>query len=261
MRRGAIALVVAALGAGLGCPPPARYTEVQPGLSCDRATRVAYRTMVALGYTVTDVTVASPERAGGVVGTKTAPDGTTRTGRVAITCDARGAVLRPIEESLVPDFEFSRGFGYSFKELVKHPDVEEPWKASGLEVQLHVITPQEAVLDLGGIPTAGGTIPVRTTIRNNTARAVAFDPSRLELVATGSGEAAAPLAGRALDAAVAPGAPGDKLRGELLRARRVPPHTTAGGYLVFPAGSYAEARITIEDVETGEGEGFVVPVQ
>ncbi|HJQ85063.1 MAG TPA: hypothetical protein VKA21_13350, partial [Candidatus Binatia bacterium] len=153
MRWLALPLVLA-----LGCPTPPRYTEVRPGLGCERATRVAYRTLVTLGYTVTDVTVASPERAGAITGTKPAPDGGTRTGRVVITCDARGAVLRPVEDQLLPDYEFSRAFGYSFKELVQHPDVEEPRAALGLQVLVHAIGPQEATLDLGGVPTVGGAV-------------------------------------------------------------------------------------------------------
>src|SRR5690242_6566283 len=114
MRWLALALTLAA-----GCPPPAQYNVVRPDLGCDRATRVAYRTMLGLGYTVTDVVVASPERAGGVTGTKTMPDGGKRTGRVVITCDRNGAVGQPVEDELFPDYEFSRGFGYGFKELVK----------------------------------------------------------------------------------------------------------------------------------------------
>lgn len=249
-----------ALGAALvaGCPTPARYTEVRPDIGCERATRVTYRTLQALGYTVTNVVVASPERTGGVTGTKTMPDGTVRTGRAVITCGANGAVVRPVEDELFPDFEFSRGFGYSFKELVKHPDVEEPRAGIGLEVLVHVITPQEATLDLGGVPTVGPTVPVRVTIRNNTDRAVAFDPARLELV---DGESVTPLTGAQLESAVSSGPAGDRVRSELLRPRRVPAHTTVAGYLVFPSGAYREARVTIEDVETGEGEGFVTPVQ
>src|SRR5262245_61783166 len=126
-----------------GCPTPPQYKEVRPGLSCERATRVAYRTLVTLGYTVTEVTVASPERAGGVTGTKTDAKGETTTGRVVITCNAQGAVLRPIEDSLVPNYEFSRAFGYSFKTLVQRPDVEEPAAARGLQVLVHALTAQE----------------------------------------------------------------------------------------------------------------------
>jgi hypothetical protein len=242
----------------LGCPPPARYAEVRPGLSCERATRVAYRTIEALGYAITDVVVATPERTGGITGVRTDPDGTKHTGRVTITCDAKGAVVRPIEDSLFPDYEFSRGFGYSFKTLVQQPEFEEPRANIGLQILVHAITSQEATLDIGGPPTLGGTVPVRVTIRNNTDRAIAFDPARLQLV---NGDTSSALTGSALQAALAAGGAGDRVRQELLTARRVAAHTTATGYLVFPAGTYHEARVTLDDVETGEGEGLVAPVK
>jgi hypothetical protein len=242
-----------------GCPTPARYTEVRPGLSCDRATKVAYRTMIALGYTITDVVRANPARTGGITGTKTLSDGRQVTGRVTITCDAAGAVVRPVEESLVPDFEFSRGFGYSFKELVQRPDVEEPHNATGLQVQVHVVTPQEATLDFGG-PAATGATAVRVTVRNNTDRAVAVDPERIELVDAGGSPANA-LAGSRLDAVIAAGPGGEAVRRAPLRKGRIAANTTLVGYLVYPGAIYREARITIEDVETGESEGFVTPVE
>ena len=251
MRRLAVLALLAA-----GCPTPAIYTEIRPGLSCERATRVTYRTLVALGYTVTELVPATPERAGVVSGTKPGPEGSTLTGRVVITCDAEGAVLKPVEDSVVPNYDFSRGFGYSFKELVKHPDVEEPWVGRGLEVLVHTLSPQEATLDLGGVAIAGGVVLVRVTVRNNTARAVSIDPARIDLVPAGG-----PLTGAALEGALAPGAAGDRVRAERLRPGRVAAHTTASGFLVYPPGVYREARISIEDVETGESEGFVTPVE
>ena len=243
-----------------GCPTPAIYKEVRPGLSYERATRVTYRTLVALGYKVTEVVPATPERAGVVSGTKPGPEGSTLTGRVVITCDAEGAVVKPVEDSLVPNYDFSRGFGYSFKELVKHPDAEEPWAGRGLEVLVHALSPQEATLDLGGVATVAGAVPVRVTVRNNTARAVSIDPARIDLVPAGA-SASGPLAGRELERALAPGAAGDRVRAERLRPGRVAAHTTTTGYLVYPPGTYREARIAIEDVETGESEGFVTPVE
>ena len=255
MRRLAVLALLAA-----GCPTPAIYKEVRPGLSCERATRVTYRTLVALGYKVTEVVPATPERAGVVSGTKPGPEGSTLTGRVVITCDAEGAVVKPVEDSLVPNYDFSRGFGYSFKELVKHPDVEEPWAGRGLEVLVHALSPQEATLDLGGVATVAGAVPVRVTVRNNTARAVSIDPARIDLVPAGA-SASGPLAGPALERALAPGAAGDRVRTRPLRAGRVAAHTTATGYLVYPPGAYREARVSIEDVETGESEGFVIPVE
>jgi len=255
MRRLAVLVLLVA-----GCPTPAIYREVRPGLSCERATRVTYRTLVALGYTVTELVPATPERAGVVSGTKPGPEGSTLTGRVVITCDAEGAVVKPVENALVPNYDFSRGFGYSFKEMVKHPDVEEPWAGRGLEVRLHALSPPEATLDLGGVATVAGAVPVRVTVRNNTARAVSIDPARIDLVPAG-GTASGPLAGEALARALAPGAAGDRVRAAGLRPGRVAAHTTASGFLVYPPGTYREARITIEDVETGESEGFVTPVE
>src|SRR5439155_1532851 len=89
MRRLAVLALLAA-----GCPTPAIYKEVRPGLSCERATRVTYRTLVALGYKVTEVVPATPERAGVVSGPKPGPEGSPLTGRVVIPCDADGGGQR-----------------------------------------------------------------------------------------------------------------------------------------------------------------------
>jgi hypothetical protein len=255
VRRVVVLLLLAA-----GCPPPAQYREVRPGLSCDRATRVAYRTLNELGYTVTELVPATPGSDGTVAGTKKRRDGTQTTGRVRIECDAQGAKLVPIEDSVVPDYEFSRAFGYSFKSLVQQPDVEAPRAEMGLEVLVNALDPQESVLDLGGPATVGGAVPVRITIRNYTDRAVAVDPKRIDLM-TDSGDAKGPLGGGALDAALAPGAAGARVRKEQLSSRRIAPRTTVEGFLVYPPGAYREAQIGIEDVETGETEGFVAKVQ
>ena len=243
-----------------GCPPPSQYREVRPGLSCDRATRVAYRTLTELGYTVTELVPATPGVDGSVAGTKKRRDGTQTTGRVRIECDAAGANLVPIEDSAVPDYEFSRAFGYSFKSLVQQPDVEIPKAEIGLEVLVKALSPQEALLDLGGPVTVGGAVPVRVTIRNHTERAVVVDPKRIDLM-NAAGDAKAALGGGALDAALAPGAAGARVRKEQLSGRKVPPRTTVEGFLVYPPGTYHEAQIGIEDVETGETEGFVARVQ
>src|SRR5947207_13145074 len=113
MRRLAVLALLAA-----GCPTPAIYREVRPGLSCERATRVTYRTLVALGYKVTEVVPATPERAGVVSGTKPGPEGSALTRRVVITCDAEGAVMTPVEDSLAPNADSSCGFAYTSQELL-----------------------------------------------------------------------------------------------------------------------------------------------
>jgi len=89
-----------------------------------------------------------------------------------------------------------------------------------------------------------------TRAADHTDRAVAFDPARLELV-DAAGTSASALGGDALAGAIVAGPAGERVCGELLPS----------GHLVFPPGRYREARITIDDVETGEAEGFVTPVQ
>lgn len=244
----------------IGCFAPRRYAVDRPGLECNRAVRVARRTMMELGYTVTEMIEPKDRTPGLVQGTKTLKGGGVTTGRVRIVCDAGGADLQPIEDSLMPDFEFSRAFGYSFKSLVQRPDVESPVVESGVQVLVESLDVYGQRLDLGSAALRGGDALMRLTVRNATDRAVAIDGSDLTLVAA-DGATRQPLAGAAVDAALAAGPGADRVRRELLGRLEVPPHTTSVRFLVYPPGPYREARISVEDVETGESDGFVAPVQ
>jgi hypothetical protein len=208
---------------------------------------------------VTGLVPANPEQPGLITATRPDAEGSGSV-RVVIRCDARGAVIQPVESQLLPDYDFSRLFGYSFTALAQRPDVETPRAGKGLEVQVRVVRPYEATLDLGGVPTQGTALLVRVTVRNQTERAVAVDPVRLELVPA-QGESVAPLGGPALAAALAPGPAGQRVRDEQLRDGRIAAGATVVGYLLYPDGEYREARVAIEDVETEETEGFVTPVQ
>ncbi len=70
-----------------------------------------------------------------------------------------------------------------------------------------------------------------------------------------------PIAESGLGTALAPGPGAERVRAELLRRLEVPPRQTAVRFAVYPAGSYGEARVGVQDVETGETEGFFVAVQ
>jgi hypothetical protein len=257
VRRGPLLL----LGLVSACTSAGRYRVVRPGLGCEAATRTAYKTLITLGYRVTAITPATQQRDGRIDGVKGGADGSpTRVG-VTIECDEKGSVLTPIEPDVVPNWEYSRAFGYSFKSLVQMPEnVDVPRAGVGLEVRVHALTSGEATLDFGGPATVDGAQAIRVTVRNQTDRAVRVDPERLELVARG-GTSVTRLTGAALAAALAPGPGGEAIRANPLGERRVAPNTTVSGYVVFPTGTYDEARISIEDVETGEGEGFVTPIE
>ncbi len=252
-------LVVLAIAAA-GCFAPAQYAVDRPELDCQRAVRVARRTMDTLGYTVTEM-VEPRERVPGVVaGTKTGPDGKTRTGRVRIVCGPGGAALQPVEDSILPNYEFSRTFGYSFKSLVQRPDVETPVVDAGVQVLVETLDVYEQRLDLGSEATSAQNTLVRVTVRNGTDRAVSVSGGDITLAGQG-GATVAPLTGAAADGALAPGAGADRVRRELLERLEVPPRTTGVRFLVYPPGTYREARVNVEDVETAERDGFVTPVQ
>jgi hypothetical protein len=258
MRRVAFLVLVLVLW---GCPAPRQYAVERPGLACDRATRVAHRTFETLGYTVTAMVEPSVQQAGAISGTKTGADGKPIKVRVVIRCSPQGAVLQPVEESLVPtEYEFSRAFGYSFKSLVQQPDEMPPSKRGGLQVLVQVMDAFKSRLDLGDVATAGTAVLVRVTVRNETARAVRLDASRLSLV-DAQGGSHEPLAGPALGAAIANNAAGERVRADIFGPKPVAAGETRVGFLLYPPATYREARVSIDDVETDETEGFIAPVE
>lgn len=245
----------------VGCPAPTQYAIRRPDLDCARATRVAYRTLTTMGYTVTGVVEASVQRPGSLRGVKTNPDGTTVEGSVRIKCDADGVTVQPVEGGLAPDFEFSRGFGYSFKSLVQRPDVETPRVETGLQVLLEKVGSLKAGLDLGGAAITGDQTLVRLTVRNGTDREVAVTGGRITLL-TADGTEGHALGGAARDAAIAAGGGGPTVRAALLDGRVVVPGgRTEVRYLVYPPGPWRDAQVAVEDVETGETDGFYVRVE
>jgi hypothetical protein len=257
MRSVPISLAVLLLA---GCPPPPRYSVQRPADECHRATRVAHRTMVELGYDVTEMVEATGATPGYVVGSKTGADGKPMKGSVRISCTASGVTLQPIENQFVPDFEFSRAFGYSYKSLVQRPDVESPVVESGLQILVERVDRYEAGLDLGSNPVVGDAVLVRVTVRNGTDREVAVNARDIELLAP-DGSSTPPLARAAASAALSSDAAGAEVRSKLLDRKTVRGGVTEAVYLLYPSGTYRETLIAVEDVETGETEGFQARVQ
>src|SRR5262249_29125562 len=151
------------------------------------------RTMMQLGYTVTEMIQPKDQTPGLVQGTRTLKNGSVTTGRVRVVCNASGADIQPIEDSLVPDYEFSRAFGYSFKELVQRPDVDTPVVEPGVQVLIEAREKGGQRPDLGRTAGGGGTPPVRLPAGTAPAGPVATAGSALTLAAA-DGSARQPLA-------------------------------------------------------------------
>lgn len=245
----------------MGCPAPGQYMVLLPGEQCPRATRLAFRSMTELGYRVTGVVEPTPVSPGRVDGVKRGTDGKEVRSSVRIKCDPEGVRMQPVEGALVPsDYDFSRSFGYSVKTLAKMPDVEAPSGAEALEVLLQQLDDPSMRLDLGGNALAEPATLVRVTVRNHTDRAVLVEAGRITLVTDG-GDFVRPLSGAQSVASLGGNAAAAKVRGALLERSRVSAGQTVQRYLVFPPGAYTDAQVSIEDVETGESDGFVVPLQ
>jgi hypothetical protein len=254
-------VLLLALLATVACPAPAHYAIVRPGMRCQRAVRLAYFTLVQLGYTVNELTEPVGDTPGYLGGTKTGPDGQAVGGRVRIECRADAAIVQPVEDALIPaSYEFSRTFDYSFTTLAQQPEEAEGRTGRGLDVSVRVLPPPEQQLDLDGVAIGEGAILARIVVRNGTDRPVRFDAGDVELIA-GDGSPVAPLAGAARAAAFLPGPAADRVRPDLLGKTTVGKHTTVVRFAVFRAGRYREARFSITDVETGEADGFVSPVR
>lgn len=243
-----------------GCPAPTHYAIVRPGMRCQRAVRLAYYTLVQLGYTVNELVEPTGDTPGYLGGTKTDSDGKAMGGRVRVECRADSVVVQPMEDALVPgNYEFSRTFDYSFTTLAQQPEESEPRAQRGLDVNLRLLPPPEQQLDLDGVATSDGFVLARIVVRNGTDRPIRFDAGDVEVVRS-DGEAIGPLGGSARSAALVAGAASERIRPDLLGTTTVARRGTVVRYAIFPAGRYREARFSITDVETGEVDGLVTPV-
>jgi hypothetical protein len=260
MRRGTASLLLAVVALLAGCPAPTQYAIRRPDLDCTRATRVAYKTLFNMGYTITGMVEPSVRRPGTIQGAKTLDDGRTVQGSVRINCDFEGVTLQPVEGGVAPNYEFSRAFGYSFKTMVQRPDVETPQVETGLQVLLQRIDATKARLDLSGPAIVGDATLIRITVRNGTDREVAVTGSRVTLTRA-DGSEGRPLTGAARDAAIAADGGGPQVRAELLDRLVVPGGRTEVRYLVYPPGPWKDAQVAVEDVETGETDGFFQRVE
>lgn len=232
--------------------PPRKRTIAAPTLSCEEANRLAYRTITVLGYTPASLQVAYPGQPGHIFAKK--EDG--KEGRVTITCNEGGAIVEPEKTSLpIPSLigaaerpgEFPQVFTQTFNVLRTSQEiVAKQGPEKGLTMTLTRLNNFESQMELGADLPAGGILPVKVVINNNTPRPYGIEMSKVFLQSAGGGSTAPiepPAAGQ-----------GKALRGDLT----LQPGQTVTGYLFYPAGNYTSARTTLIDKETEEREGFSV---
>jgi len=154
------------------------------------------------------------------------------------------------------------------------PPGDVPAPEGGVEVQLELVRGFATVLDFEANVAAAGILPVKVTILNSTSRSYDFDPAKVVL-RRGDSSTVDPLGARkAVDLLRQKAGSGEKAEdgselGDIqaasgvipereIKAARLKPGARAEGYLYFPDGEYARARVTMTDVATGETEAFLV---
>ncbi len=230
---------------------PPRMVREKPKLtatSCEEANRLVYKAVQTMGYTIAEYNLARPGQAGRISATKeNATDGV-----VTITCtdnsatiDARNAVNMP---SLIGAAERPHHFVNSFPMTYQMVQRREAYETANPEtgtLQLTIVPLNsfESQNILGSDMQAGGILPVRVTVQNNTPRPYAIEASKIFLVPE-SGGRVAPVS-----------SPGG---GSALQDMTIEPGQSASGFLYYPAGNYSSARTSVIDKENDEREGFSV---
>jgi hypothetical protein len=259
-----------------------QYNVRRSNLTCDQANRYAFQSMKSLGYTVTSFEPAAIGRAGMLRGNKSEQQRFGHDGVVRIACDATEVRLEAAEEQLLSqDLTFTRGFYLAFTGIADHSAAGAAYAEEqaggttegGAKFKIQPQLALETKLDFGEDLAAGGVLAVKVTVQNGSEITYTLDPAAIELRPRGGtgkvmqlaiGDAAQAIT-KAAAADLDPGIPGPKaanieamLRQRALTGGTLKPGDRAEGFVYFPIGSYARARATLVDVESGESEGFLV---
>jgi hypothetical protein len=270
----------------LSCTPPIRqYALKEQKLTCARANDYSFRALRGMGFTISAFEPAAVGRLGAIHGSR--EERGVQNVTVTITCRSDGTADIDASEDgrLLGQIDFKRGFYLAFTgvaaqsaviEAAAREEAQRPLeqkRMKGLRVLLQPVPGQGAKLDFGFDLAADGILPVRVTINNASTRSYNLDPDDVALI-QGDGTRVHPLpveevvervvaAERAKsgDGPAPPAGSADiarRLRDRLLQTRAVSANQRLRGYLYFPVGSYSKGRVTFEDQESEEAEGFVV---
>jgi len=275
-----LALVVAVSG----CTPPVRQYDIKnQALTCEQANDYALRTLQGMGFNISGFEPAGIGRPGVLRGSRDEGQKWAQVVTVEITCTGQGADFNPYEDGKwLGQVDFKRAFYMSFtavaaqsaanaataREEARRPPTEK--KGQGLQVLLSPVRGLGAKLDFDVDIACGGVLPVIVTVNNLTPRTYKIDPADIVLVQKDGTRvhpllvdaAAQHIAAQPAKDGAAPlpdaGEVQRRLQAKLLTTTVLPENQTAKGYLFYPLADYVKGRVTLEDKESEETEGFVV---
>jgi len=230
-------------------------TLSEKGLTCAEAQHVAIDTVRRMGYTISEVTNATPGSPGVIVASQT--EGTNTRGlMVSVMCTTLGAqVEAKSNQTGLSDLNFASEFRRNFEYVTVNRPPPRPPAESGVDV---LLTPERSssFADLGVDLETAAILPVSVRITNHTPREYRFRVKDVRLQ-TAAGDRVAALGSDALAAKVGADA-GTALRQKTLHDQDIKPNETLSGVLFFPFNSYARARVELIDKQSDEAEGFSI---
>jgi len=271
------------------CTTPLQQFELRDRpLSCEDANQVSYKTLRAMGFTLTAFEPAKPGKPGVLKGfrQRSGPDAERQNVTVDIECAPTGVSVDAHEDyALLDQIEFKRGFYHSFTNIVSMTAADEAMEEridagtappsqqrNDLQVLVEPIRGHEAKLYFDIDLAAGGILPLRLTMNNRTANRYRLNPDEIRLTRKDRKRVSSLTPAQAAARVVAARLPGGgepvtnasldavtkRLRDELFAAAAVEPGENLSGYLYFPLGDYQRARVVVIEDRSGESEGFMV---
>ncbi|MBI3783128.1 MAG: hypothetical protein HY270_06990 [Deltaproteobacteria bacterium] len=249
-----LGLCVSLLSTTFGCA--ARQVRLaQKGMTCTEAENLAVVAVQKMGYKVKETTRPSAAGPGSVKGEREIATGNVHRVLVQVLCTSLGAEVEAKAESgMLDDLNFANQFKEAFDTAaeVKKP-AREPSR-TGVDV---LLSPERAAGGDLGIDLSGtGIMPVFIRITNHSPRRYRFKVA--EVVLQHADRTRVHSLPWSEVAAKAPPASVDTLQAKLAKDADLKPGEALSGYLYFPFAGYANARVTLEDVESKEDEGFFI---
>lgn len=274
------------LSTALSCTPPVRqYALKSQKLTCAQANEYAFHTLQGMGFAVSAFDPAAVGHAGTIHGSR--QERGVQNVTVTITClsDGTANIDASVDSQLLGQVDLKRGFYMAFNGVAAQTAIREAAareeaqrtleqkKEKGLRVLLQPVAGQGAKLDFALDLAADGILPVRVTINNASSRRYSLDPDDVALIQRdGTRVHALPIdeviervtaaerqrSGGVEAAPTDSAAIAQRLGDRLLRTKAIPANQQLSGYLYFPLGTYTKGRVTLEDQESEEAEGFVV---
>ena len=195
-RRAGAALLAIALAGVAACAsaPIKQWDLVDQPLSCDEANRLAYRTVDAMGYEITDFQPAAPGTTGAIHGRRTA-SGETLAITVRIDCQPSGVTLIASRDGvLIEQMDTKRGFNNAFLNVrsmsagaqqldaqMQAGTAPASQQRRDLRVQIEPLRGPGSKLEFPFDLSAAGLLPVRVEVTNLTAQTYRVDADAVHL--------------------------------------------------------------------------------